>query len=190
MAQRLRTLVALGPSCCIGPSWWFTTTYNYNSRCSSAIFWPPRASGTNKHVIQITTRQNTHAHKLKRNLQRNLEINFIYGYDVFLIMFSVIPCYQAAAEKMAQAFLERNSELHALRQYLGRDLIPFRALLLDQQVEVTSISPDLGEQADQVRAVDSHRYPWRLHCLFTFEVAIANWDCSKSVLVIMVPVSF
>ncbi|XP_042135509.1 myomegalin isoform X8 [Peromyscus maniculatus bairdii] len=56
---------------------------------------------------------------------------------------------QAAAEKMAQAFLERNSELHALRQYLGRDLIPFRALLLDQQVEVTSISPDLGEQADQ-----------------------------------------
>ncbi|XP_052586342.1 myomegalin-like isoform X17 [Peromyscus californicus insignis] len=56
---------------------------------------------------------------------------------------------QAAAEKMAQAFLERNSELHALRQYLGRDLIPFRALLLDQQVDVTSISPDLGEQADQ-----------------------------------------
>ncbi|XP_036047456.1 myomegalin-like isoform X4 [Onychomys torridus] len=56
---------------------------------------------------------------------------------------------QAAAEKMAQAFLERNSELHALRQYLGRDLIPFRSLLLDQQAEVTSISPDLGEQADQ-----------------------------------------
>ncbi|KAL6044245.1 hypothetical protein STEG23_019925 [Scotinomys teguina] len=56
---------------------------------------------------------------------------------------------QAAAEKMVQAFLERNSELHALRQYLGRDLIPFRALLLNQQAEVTSTSPDLGEQTDQ-----------------------------------------
>ncbi|KAL1772424.1 myomegalin-like isoform X10 [Sigmodon hispidus] len=56
---------------------------------------------------------------------------------------------QAAAEKMVQAFLERNSELHALRQYLGRDLIPSRALLLNQQGEVTSIGSHLAEQADQ-----------------------------------------
>ncbi|XP_035307161.1 myomegalin isoform X4 [Cricetulus griseus] len=57
---------------------------------------------------------------------------------------------QAAAEKMVQAFLERNTELHALRQYLGeRDLIDSRALLLNQQVKVTSIGPHLGEQTDQ-----------------------------------------
>ncbi|XP_026639706.1 myomegalin isoform X9 [Microtus ochrogaster] len=53
---------------------------------------------------------------------------------------------QAAAEKIAQAFLERNSELHALRQYLGRDLGASRAPLLNQQAEV---SPHLGDQTDQ-----------------------------------------
>ncbi|CAO2599331.1 Pde4dip, partial [Lemmus lemmus] len=56
---------------------------------------------------------------------------------------------QAAAEKIAQAFLERNSELHALRQYLGRDLGPSRAPLLNQQVEVAFVSPHLGDQTDQ-----------------------------------------
>ncbi|XP_051055298.1 myomegalin [Phodopus roborovskii] len=57
---------------------------------------------------------------------------------------------QAAAEKMVQAFLERNSELHALRQYLGeRYLIDSRALLLNQQVKVTSAAPHLGEQTDE-----------------------------------------
>ncbi|XP_021091083.2 myomegalin isoform X4 [Mesocricetus auratus] len=57
---------------------------------------------------------------------------------------------QAAAEKMVQAFLERNTELHALRQYLGeRDLINSRALLLNQQAKGTSIGPHLGEKTDQ-----------------------------------------
>ncbi|XP_041493858.1 myomegalin-like isoform X2 [Microtus oregoni] len=56
---------------------------------------------------------------------------------------------QAAAEKIAQAFLERNSELHALRQYLGRDLGASRAPLLNQQVEVALVSPHLGDQTDQ-----------------------------------------
>ncbi|XP_049980707.1 myomegalin isoform X9 [Alexandromys fortis] len=56
---------------------------------------------------------------------------------------------QAAAEKIAQAFLERNSELHALRQYLGRDLGPSRAPLLNQQAEVALVSPHLGDQTDQ-----------------------------------------
>nr|XP_048303440.1 myomegalin-like isoform X19 [Myodes glareolus] len=56
---------------------------------------------------------------------------------------------QAAAEKIAQAFLERNSELHALRQYLGRDLGPSRAPHLNQQVEVAFVSPHLGDQTDQ-----------------------------------------
>lgn len=56
---------------------------------------------------------------------------------------------QAAAEKIAQAFLERNSELHALRQYLGRDLGPSRAPLLNQKVEVALVSPHLGDQTDQ-----------------------------------------
>ncbi|XP_038166856.1 myomegalin-like isoform X4 [Arvicola amphibius] len=56
---------------------------------------------------------------------------------------------QAAAEKIAQAFLERNSELHALRQYLGRDLGPSRAPLLNQQAEVAFVGPHLGDQTDQ-----------------------------------------
>ncbi|XP_057648854.1 myomegalin-like isoform X5 [Chionomys nivalis] len=56
---------------------------------------------------------------------------------------------QAAAEKIAQAFLERNSELHALRQYLGRDLGASRAPLLNQQAEVALVSPHLGDQTDQ-----------------------------------------
>ncbi|XP_075837938.1 myomegalin isoform X9 [Microtus pennsylvanicus] len=56
---------------------------------------------------------------------------------------------QAAAEKIAQAFLERNSELHALRQYLGRDLGASRAPLLNQQAEVALVGPHLGDQTDQ-----------------------------------------
>ncbi|XP_047407338.1 myomegalin isoform X20 [Sciurus carolinensis] len=58
---------------------------------------------------------------------------------------------QAAAEKMVQALMERNSELQALRQYVGgKNLMVAQALISNQQVEVTSISPHLGEQTDQV----------------------------------------
>uniref|UniRef100_A0A8D2AMH3 Phosphodiesterase 4D interacting protein n=1 Tax=Sciurus vulgaris TaxID=55149 RepID=A0A8D2AMH3_SCIVU len=58
---------------------------------------------------------------------------------------------QAAAEKMVQALLERNSELQALRQYFGgKGLMVAQALISNQQVEVTSISPHLREQTDQV----------------------------------------
>ncbi|XP_045400773.1 myomegalin isoform X13 [Lemur catta] len=57
---------------------------------------------------------------------------------------------QAAAEKMVQALMERNSELQALRQYLGgKDFMISQALISNQQTEVTSIGPPLGEQADQ-----------------------------------------
>ncbi|XP_012617332.2 myomegalin isoform X7 [Microcebus murinus] len=57
---------------------------------------------------------------------------------------------QAAAEKMVQALMERNSELQALRQYLGgKDFMVSQALISNQQTEVTSIGPSLGEQTDQ-----------------------------------------
>ncbi|KAM5201445.1 myomegalin isoform 24-T24 [Hipposideros larvatus] len=57
---------------------------------------------------------------------------------------------QAAAEKMVQALMERNSELQALRQYLGgKDAVVSQALISNQPAEVTSISPHLGEQTDQ-----------------------------------------
>ncbi|XP_074174560.1 myomegalin isoform X44 [Rhinolophus sinicus] len=57
---------------------------------------------------------------------------------------------QAAAEKMVQALMERNSELQALRRYLGgKDSMVSQALISNQPAEVTSISPHLGEQTDQ-----------------------------------------
>nr|XP_044605248.1 myomegalin isoform X23 [Equus asinus] len=57
---------------------------------------------------------------------------------------------RAAAEKMVQALMERNSELQALRQYLGgRDFMVSQALTSHQPAEVTSISPQPGEQTDQ-----------------------------------------
>ncbi|XP_066890544.1 myomegalin isoform X31 [Kogia breviceps] len=57
---------------------------------------------------------------------------------------------QAAAEKMVQALMERNSELQALRQYLGgKDFMMSQALISNQPAEVTSVSPHLGEQIDQ-----------------------------------------
>ncbi|XP_036308615.2 myomegalin isoform X22 [Pipistrellus kuhlii] len=57
---------------------------------------------------------------------------------------------QAAAEKMVQALMERNSELQALRQYLGgKDFTVSQALISSQPTGVTSISPRLGEQTDQ-----------------------------------------
>nr|XP_044994587.1 myomegalin-like isoform X11 [Jaculus jaculus] len=57
---------------------------------------------------------------------------------------------RAAAEKMVQALMERNSELQALRQYFGgKDLMTSQAFVSSQQAEVTSIRPHLGEQADQ-----------------------------------------
>ncbi|XP_072622867.1 myomegalin-like isoform X47 [Vulpes vulpes] len=57
---------------------------------------------------------------------------------------------QAAAGKMVQALMERNSELQALRQYLGgKDFMVSQALISNQPTEVTSNSPRLGEQTDQ-----------------------------------------
>ncbi|XP_060057962.1 myomegalin isoform X4 [Erinaceus europaeus] len=57
---------------------------------------------------------------------------------------------QAAAEKMVQALMERNSELQAVRQYLGgKDFMVPRAAISNQAAEVTSVSPHLGEQTDQ-----------------------------------------
>uniref|UniRef100_A0A8D2EPJ0 Phosphodiesterase 4D interacting protein n=1 Tax=Theropithecus gelada TaxID=9565 RepID=A0A8D2EPJ0_THEGE len=57
---------------------------------------------------------------------------------------------QAAAEKMVQALMERNSELQALRQYLGgRDSLTSQAPISNQQAEVTPTGPPLGEQTDQ-----------------------------------------
>lgn len=57
---------------------------------------------------------------------------------------------QAAAEKMVQALMERNSELQALRRYLGgKDSMVSQALISNQPAEITSISPHLGEQTDQ-----------------------------------------
>ncbi|XP_028009997.2 myomegalin-like isoform X4 [Eptesicus fuscus] len=57
---------------------------------------------------------------------------------------------QAAAEKMVQALMERNSELQALRQYLGgKDFTVSQALISSQPTGVTSISPRLGEQTGQ-----------------------------------------
>ncbi|XP_029393123.1 myomegalin isoform X6 [Mus pahari] len=58
---------------------------------------------------------------------------------------------QAAAEKMVQAFIERNSELQALRQYLGgKELMTSsQAFISNQTAGVTSIGPHHGEQTDQ-----------------------------------------
>ncbi|XP_061039586.1 myomegalin isoform X3 [Eubalaena glacialis] len=57
---------------------------------------------------------------------------------------------QAAAEKMVQALMEGNSELQALRQYLGgKDFMMSQPLISNQPAEVTSVSPHLGEQTDQ-----------------------------------------
>ncbi|XP_064344969.1 myomegalin isoform X18 [Camelus dromedarius] len=57
---------------------------------------------------------------------------------------------QAAAEKMVQALMERNSELQALRQYLGgKDFMVSQAFDSNRPAEVTSISPHLGEQTDR-----------------------------------------
>lgn len=57
---------------------------------------------------------------------------------------------RAAAEKMVQALMERNSELQALRQYLGgKDFMMSQAPLSNRPAEVTSISSHLGEQTDQ-----------------------------------------
>ncbi|XP_023078473.1 myomegalin isoform X1 [Piliocolobus tephrosceles] len=57
---------------------------------------------------------------------------------------------QAAAEKMVQALMERNSELQALRQYLGgRDSLMSQVPISNQQAEVTPTGPPLGEQTDQ-----------------------------------------
>ncbi|XP_010621445.1 myomegalin isoform X19 [Fukomys damarensis] len=57
---------------------------------------------------------------------------------------------QAASEKIVQALMERNSELQALRQYLGgKDFMMAQALISNQQAEVTSIGPLFGEQTDQ-----------------------------------------
>ncbi|XP_063484291.1 LOW QUALITY PROTEIN: myomegalin-like [Symphalangus syndactylus] len=53
-------------------------------------------------------------------------------------------------EKMVQALMERNSELQALHQYLGgRDSLMSQGPISNQQAEVTSIAPPLGEQTDQ-----------------------------------------
>ena len=55
---------------------------------------------------------------------------------------------------MVQALIERISELQALRQYLGgKDFMVSQALISNQPTEVTSSSPHLGEQTDQVRTV-------------------------------------
>ncbi|XP_042637913.1 myomegalin-like [Orycteropus afer afer] len=57
---------------------------------------------------------------------------------------------QAASEKMVQALMERNSELQALRQYLGgKDIMMSQALISNQPAEITSIGLHLGEQPDQ-----------------------------------------
>ncbi|XP_063507479.1 myomegalin isoform X27 [Pongo pygmaeus] len=56
---------------------------------------------------------------------------------------------QAAAEKMVQALMERNSELQALRQYFGgRDSLMSQTPISNQQAEVTPTGR-LGEQTDQ-----------------------------------------
>lgn len=68
---------------------------------------------------------------------------------------------------MVQALMERNSELQALRRYLGgKDSMVSQALISNQPAEVTSLSPHLGEQTDQVRAIDLCIYSRRLHFLF------------------------
>ncbi|XP_032217184.1 myomegalin isoform X15 [Mustela erminea] len=57
---------------------------------------------------------------------------------------------QAAAEKMVRALMERNSELQALRQYLGgKDFMVSQTLISNQPTEVTSSLPHLGEQTDK-----------------------------------------
>ncbi|XP_006900384.1 PREDICTED: myomegalin-like [Elephantulus edwardii] len=56
---------------------------------------------------------------------------------------------RAAAEKMVQALMERNSELQALRQYVGgKDFTMSQALTSNQPAEVTSAGLHLGEQPD------------------------------------------
>jgi myomegalin len=63
--------------------------------------------------------------------------------------------------------MERNSELQALHQYLGGKELMSQALISNQQAEVTSNSPHIVEQTDQVRTIDSYRQSYRLHSLST-----------------------
>lgn len=66
--------------------------------------------------------------------------------------------------------MERNSELQALRQYLGgKDFMTSQALISNQPAEVTSVSPHLAEQTDQVRTIDLYRCLCQLHFLFISE---------------------
>ena len=66
--------------------------------------------------------------------------------------------------------MESNSELQALRQYLGgKDFMMSQALISNQPAEVTSVSPHLGEQTDQVRTIDLYRCLCQLHFLFISE---------------------
>ncbi|XP_036894650.1 myomegalin isoform X13 [Sturnira hondurensis] len=65
---------------------------------------------------------------------------------------------RAAAEKMVQALMEKNSELQALRQCLGgKDFTVSQALLSNQPAGVTAVSAHLGEQTDQA----SKNIPYR-----------------------------
>lgn len=71
---------------------------------------------------------------------------------------------------MVQALMERNSELQALRQYLGgKDFMMSQAPLSNRPAEVTSISPHLEEQTGQVRTIDLYRCLCQLHFLFISE---------------------
>lgn len=71
---------------------------------------------------------------------------------------------------MVQALMERNSELQALRQHLGgKDFVVSHALISNQPAEITSVGSHLGEQTDQVRAIDLCRYSCQLHFLFLFK---------------------
>ncbi|XP_049621845.1 myomegalin-like isoform X3 [Suncus etruscus] len=57
---------------------------------------------------------------------------------------------QVTTEKMVQALMERNSELQALRQYLGgKDFLVPQTVMSHQGTEANSISPHLGEHTDQ-----------------------------------------
>lgn len=107
------------------------------------------------------------------------------------------PSYQAVAEKMVQAFMERNSELQALRQYLGgKELMASsQAFISNQPAGATSVGPHHGEQTDQVRAlasVDSHGR--RMPCYLrgsSLGMSTANYMRQvQAAIVIGVPVSF
>lgn len=56
---------------------------------------------------------------------------------------------------MVQALMERNSELQALRQYLGgKEYMMSQAFSSHQQAAVASSGPPLAEQTEQVRITD------------------------------------